>query len=276
MEEGYDNEEELYADLQIINPSGFDEPLVEEKIVGILENLGVKVVKEIMLKRVICDGDKNELETVVFEKLGEIEETEEEEDEEKPPEMKGFGGDSLLHNQPSYDEEEGTEEEEKEEVNKRELKLPCKVLITAGHRDVDIDVFNSIHNNSLVYNGRLIVDKSFQTCDPHIFSGGSLSTFSGRYQSLCSGRMLRMDYSNGREIGIRMARSFLEIQDPMIASMEQSSIIDEVLPSFYLPQGLGGLIPGNLIYYHIRNTRQILPKKVCRLTSSFTLLGCNH
>jgi hypothetical protein len=41
------------------------------------------------------------------------------------------------------------------------LEVECRVLITAGHRDVDQDVFLAIHNNGLVYNGRLIVDKSF-------------------------------------------------------------------------------------------------------------------
>ncbi len=34
-------------------------------------------------------------------------------------------------------------------------------MITAGYKDVDNDVFNAIHNNGLVYNGRLITDKNF-------------------------------------------------------------------------------------------------------------------
>jgi hypothetical protein len=49
----------------------------------------------------------------------------------------------------------------KKKRKKNELELQCRVLITAGHKDVDGDVFNSIHNNGLVYNGRLIVDKNF-------------------------------------------------------------------------------------------------------------------
>ena len=50
---------------------------------------------------------------------------------------------------------------QKKKRKKNELELQCKVLISAGHRDVDNDVFNAIHNNGLVYNGRLIVDKNF-------------------------------------------------------------------------------------------------------------------
>lgn len=81
------------------------------------------------------------------------------------------------------------------------------MLITCGHRDVDNDVFSSIHNNGLVYNGRLIVDKNFRTTDHSIFAAGSLCEFSGRYASLSQGRSLRMDRYNGREMGSRLARS---------------------------------------------------------------------
>ena len=58
-------------------------------------------------------------------------------------------------------EQEDHEVKKKIKRKKNELEVECKVLITAGHRDVDQDVFLSIHNNGLVYNGRLIVDKSF-------------------------------------------------------------------------------------------------------------------
>ena len=50
---------------------------------------------------------------------------------------------------------------QKKRRKKNELELQCRVLISAGHKDVDDDVFNAIHNNGLVYNGRLIVDKNF-------------------------------------------------------------------------------------------------------------------
>jgi len=50
---------------------------------------------------------------------------------------------------------------QKKKRKKNELELECRVLVTCGYRDVDQDVFNAIHNNGLVYNGRLIVDKNF-------------------------------------------------------------------------------------------------------------------
>lgn len=104
--------------------------------------------------------------------------------------------------------------EKKKKRKKNELELECDVLITCGHRDVDTDVFQSIHNNGLVYNGRLIVDKNFQTTDHSIFAAGSLCEFSGRYASLSQGRSLRMDRYNGREMGSRLARSVFDLYDP--------------------------------------------------------------
>lgn len=76
--------------------------------------------------------------------------------------MEEMGGgtmdDSKLH-----DEDNGEEEtkEKKKKRKRNEMELECGLLVTCGHRDIDQDVFSSIHNNGLVYNGRLIVDKNF-------------------------------------------------------------------------------------------------------------------
>ena len=104
--------------------------------------------------------------------------------------------------------------EKKRKIKKNEQEIYCKVLVTAGHKDVDQDVFKSIHDNGLVYNGRLIVDRNFQTTDPSIFAAGSLCEFSNRYKALSQGRSLRMDRYNGREMGSRLARSVFDIYDP--------------------------------------------------------------
>ena len=123
------------------------------------------------------------------------------------------------------EENESQKEEQvvaKKKRKKNELDLQCKVLITAGHKDVDQDVFYALHNNGLVYNGRLIVDKNFQTTDPSIFAAGSLTEFSGRYKALSQGKSLRMDRYNGREMGSRLARSVFEIFESQGAAQGQN------------------------------------------------------
>ena len=42
-----------------------------------------------------------------------------------------------------------------------EIKLNTQFLITSGNVDIDLEIFNIIHENGLVYNGRLIVQNNF-------------------------------------------------------------------------------------------------------------------
>ena len=42
-----------------------------------------------------------------------------------------------------------------------ELRVECRFLITSGLIDIDKEIFNIIHENGLVYNGRLIVKSNF-------------------------------------------------------------------------------------------------------------------
>jgi len=166
----------------------------------------------------------------------------------------------------------------KKKRKKNILELSCKVLLSAGHRDVDLVVFNSIHNNGLVYNGRLIVDKNFQTTDPSIFAAGSLCEFSGRYKAMAQGKPLRMDRYNGREMGSRLARSVFDIYDPSLGShnpADPSSMQDD-LPTFFLPQGQGANLLGDLIYYHIKTTNPLILKEGLKEKKNRKDLVCDN
>lgn len=47
----------------------------------------------------------------------------------------------------------------------KQLVTPCAFFITSGLIDIDRQIFNIIHENGLVYNGRLIVKSNFQTTE---------------------------------------------------------------------------------------------------------------
>lgn len=134
------------------------------------------------------------LEKVVF-KLLDIPDNEEEEESEMSQMEENMDGDTEKGaedenmSENSVDELSGMDgdgngPEKKKKRKRNEREVTCGVLITCGHKDVDQDVFKSIHDNGLVYNGRLIVDKSFKTTDPSIFAAGSLCEFSNRYMAL--------------------------------------------------------------------------------------------
>ena len=275
LSEAYDDEEEMLKDLPFINPQAFEDDYIEAKIHRILESKGVKIVRNAQLLQVMED-DEEQLEGVLF-KLLDIPDEEEDDDElegideehqdqqDRDSKMSsgglGMDGESVEGGDLDTKSQNGQEEQvvQKKRRKKNELEVSCRVLITTGHKDVDGDVFNSIHNNGLVYNGRLIVDKNFQTTDPSIFSAGPLCEFSGRYKAIAQGRPLRLDRYNGREMGSRLARSVFDIYDPSAASAGSPDGQDE-LPNFYLPQGQGGVLPGNLIYYHIKTTNPLVIK----------------
>lgn len=212
-----------------------------------LEEMGITIYKQVKLMQIITDKDKDKpepskaqfgdgsmdsdepdeifndanLERLLFKKLNEVDDEEEEDEDEDEnrshsdmdDDMGGRTGEDGSAEEDKSQADEGHHEKKKRR-KKNELELEARVLVTCGHRDVDPDVFKSIHDNGLVYNGRLIVDRHFQTTDPSIFAAGSLCEFSNRYKALSQGRSLRMDRYNGREMGSRLARSVFDIHDP--------------------------------------------------------------
>uniref|UniRef100_A0A7S3MYV1 CFAP61 dimerisation domain-containing protein n=1 Tax=Strombidium inclinatum TaxID=197538 RepID=A0A7S3MYV1_9SPIT len=259
VEENYDEVEERLKDMPFIYPEAFEDYSIEEKIQSLIESMGVTIIKNTRLIEIIEDPEEG-LEAVLFKMLDIPDEEEEEEDlniEEKSEGQESMGSNAAGTEEKSFSDENKENEAEyikqKKKRKKNEKEVECRVLISAGHKDVDQDVFSAIHNNGLVYNGRLIVDKNFQTTDPSIFAAGSLCEFSGRYKALAQGKPLRMDRYNGREMGSRLARSVFDIYDTQ-ANQEG----EEELPSFYLPVGHGGVLPGDILYYHIKTTNPLL------------------
>jgi len=257
LELNYDEADEMQADIPFINPEAFKDQHIRQKIHNNLLAMGITIYEHCLLLSIEKD-DTNCLKSALFKRLDIPEEDEGEDDEEEFAEHSKAFHDGEGDEEDMFGEGEGVHIP-KRKRKKNELPIDCKVLITAGHRNVDPDVFNSIHNNGLVYNGRLIVDKNFQTTDLSIFAAGALCEFSGRYASLAQGRSLRLDRYNGREMGSRLARSVFEIYDPAVsaASQEQSSLTEEELPSFFLPQGYGGKIPGNYWFYDTYTTNPL-------------------
>jgi hypothetical protein len=93
----------------------------------------------------------------------------------------------------------------------KELYTPCAFFITSGLIDIDREIFNIIHENGLVYNGRLIVKSNFQTTENEIFACGRICEFSQRYKNFSIGKSLRLDRYNGRELGSILSKQVLDI-----------------------------------------------------------------
>ena len=130
------------------------------------------------------------------------------------------------------------------------LELNSKFLLTSRTNDIDVNFFHAIHENGLVYNGRLIIMNNFQTTDPSIFAAGRLCELSQRYKNIAIGSSLRLDKYSGRECGQKISRSILEFLG--LIGNEAEDVDPDEVPVFFMPLGLGGVLPNDLYFYHVR------------------------
>ena len=155
-----------------------------------LTKLGVTIHKDYKLFDIGVDPEEG-LEYLAFKDLamGEVEDDDddiddiEEKSDDNASNMNSANGGTAENDDEDNDGEDVAQSKKRPKRRKNEKEIDCRVLITAGHRDVDQDVFLAIHNNGLVYNGRLIIDKGFQATDLSIFAAGSLCEFTGRYKA---------------------------------------------------------------------------------------------
>lgn len=138
----------------------------------------------------------------------------------------------------------------------------CRLFVTSGHIDIDRDIFDNIHENGLVYNGRLIIKSNFQTTDPAIFACGRICEFSQRYKNIALGASLRLDKYNSRELGQHLSKSILENLGIIAGSLIQDSQgdIEQDLPALFMPIGIGSILPNDLLYYLVQKVECAKPK----------------
>jgi len=125
----------------------------------------------------------------------------------------------------------------------KKIKLPCQMLITCHTNDVDASIFTAITENSLVYDGRMVVDASFATADPNVFAAGTVAKFSRRY-----GVSLPQERNNSVEIGQHLAESVLKGMDPLTAAHESKPT--EVPSMGKMPKCTEGVLPGELLFFN--------------------------
>lgn len=153
--------------------------------------------------------------------------------------------------------------ESEDDEEPEELEEPCKLLVTSRYYDIDPVIFACIHDNGLVYNGRLIVKSNFQTTDESIFAAGRLCEFSQRYKNTAVGISLKLDKYSSREIGQKLSRCVLEHIGLLAPALEPGQE-EEDLPLFFMPVGTCGVLPNDLFYYYIRKIDWAKPKKAVR------------
>ncbi|KAK3268481.1 hypothetical protein CYMTET_23019 [Cymbomonas tetramitiformis] len=118
------------------------------------------------------------------------------------------------------------------------VSVGADIVITCDAPDVDPDIFRSLNSNSIVYDGRLVVDNEFRTNDPDIYGAGSLCKFSRKF-----GKCPNMEYFNALEVGRQLASS--------IVTRFSGNVGEDHLPILILPKAVGGVIPGKINAFYL-------------------------
>jgi hypothetical protein len=255
--------------MAIKHPEAFADNLVEMKITQILKQLNVKVLEDHILQKpdakdnsaqsclVTSKNEPNCLEKVILTNMDPALSDDEEEDADASYKKKSYDNKSYQGSEEQDQDDEEMDEEERRRL-KRRVTQEARLLVTSGRVDVDFNMFLTIHERGLVYNGRLIIKNNFQTTDDSIFACGKLSEFSHRYKNYSVGTSLRLDKYSGREIGQRLSKSLLEylgVYTPEINEEEEAD-----LPTFYMPIGTSAVLPCDLKYYHIQKVAIGMPE----------------
>ena len=103
----------------------------------------------------------------------------------------------------------------------------CALLLCAGAKEVQRTTFDALNGNSLVYDGRLVVDANFRTNDPCVYAGGPIVKLSRRYRSKVS-----MGLVSGRECGAKLAAALLTWLGLVDERARSRAVMDLCLRSF--------------------------------------------
>lgn len=216
-----------YENRQLDDPDGFDaDPYVRNKVFDVLRNMGITIYQDYVLLDLIP----------------------EENDHKKLKGLLVIPADKVR-----------ADHREKDKDNS--IFIPGSILVTASSLDIEERLFDTIQENGLVYNGRLIVKNKFETVDDCIFACGQIVEFSQQYKNYALGRSLRLDRYSGRELGQRLGQCVLEALKVM-APVPETDEKYEMLPSFEMPVGICAYLPADLLYVRIAAVPEGVPDQV--------------
>lgn len=105
-----------------------------------------------------------------------------------------------------------------------------------------------LNTAGLVFDGRLVIDENFQTCDPCIFSAGPMSKYK---RSLFANHMRHENYASV-EIGQLVARKFMDQSSPKKSSANAKK------KSYTIPRTTHVFVKPKVYYWTLLNGYYLL------------------
>ncbi|KAI9009513.1 hypothetical protein BC832DRAFT_529739 [Gaertneriomyces semiglobifer] len=124
------------------------------------------------------------------------------------------------------------------------------LFLYADERTVSPTAFSAVNDSSIVFDGRVIIDKYFRTQDPFIYAAGSVTKYSSRYQTAWSHELY-----DARDVGSELGWRLIHLWKPL--AQEPKLIDDDQILRLEAPKKTLAILPGSLRYF--RMDRPCLP-----------------
>ena len=142
----------------------FDDPTVEMKVEALLERLGVKLYKGYELRGNASCMDEDGDKNLTSVVISPM----------------GRGSDG------------------------KDIEINATMFIYAHEKDIDTQLLSALNKQSIVFDGRVIIENSYRTTNPHIFAAGPVAMFSRRF-----GGSRNFDNFSALEIGQHLCHTVL-------------------------------------------------------------------
>ncbi|KAI8904485.1 hypothetical protein EDD86DRAFT_271972 [Gorgonomyces haynaldii] len=133
-------------------------------------------------------------------------------------------------------------------VTNHVTKLPIKLLLSCDQKSVDPDIFRTLNDACLVFDGGLVINKFFQTNDTRVFGAGGITKYSSHYQT-----QWQQSKNDDREIGESLAETLLPFFDPTQPGLFYDRPLE--LYPYRASKKTKALLPGGLHYLHFDQPR---------------------
>eukprot|EP00656_Telonema_subtile_P051881 TRINITY_DN7085_c0_g1_i2.p1 TRINITY_DN7085_c0_g1~~TRINITY_DN7085_c0_g1_i2.p1 ORF type:complete len:1076 (-),score=375.91 TRINITY_DN7085_c0_g1_i2:142-3369(-) len=131
--------------------------------------------------------------------------------------------------------------------------LRCNLMLCCATPDIDMDAFNAVNDQSLIYDGALVVDGRFRTNDSTIFAAGPVV----KHKRTLRAKIPTRCY-NSREVGNRLAACVLPVLDPASAFELDHPL---ALEPYHRPKAIGGTLPGGDTLFVVQSPQAMHSRK---------------
>ncbi|OAF68787.1 hypothetical protein A3Q56_03473 [Intoshia linei] len=144
--------------------------------------------------------------------------------------------------------------------------IDCDIYISFEEKHINSNIFKALNDACLVFDGRLVIDRTFKTDDNFIYAAGPLT----KYKRLYYSDFFLHENFNSNEIALKLSFVILTLLDPIVFNLNdintycgyQNEHKDCVLNDFVDPVIHSAELVNKINYFHIKKPYESKLKKI--------------